>query len=59
MHGNGELEEVGMKEATGIDVIDGGVQMLANQCLRKNQNIWLALIENRPPPALKDHLWER
>ena len=35
------------------------IQMLGNQCLRKSQNIWLALIENRPPSALKHHLLER
>ena len=37
------------------------VQMLGNQRLRNSpadQNIWLALIENGPPSALKHHLLE-
>ena len=37
------------------------VQMFGNQCLMNSsadQNIWLALIENGLPKALKDHLLE-
>ena len=52
----------GGKERRPVLMLLSALQMLGNQCLRKSpaadQNIWLALIENRPPSALKHHLLE-